>query len=70
GDGFGMIVGLNFIDGIRILFDDERVVHLRPSGNAPEFRMYAAAARQEEADSLVNKRREIISRMVADITAS
>lgn len=34
-------------DGLRITLTDDRVVHLRPSGNAPELRCYA------EADSYI-----------------
>jgi phosphomannomutase len=30
-------------DGLRITLEDERIVHLRPSGNAPELRCYAEA---------------------------
>jgi phosphomannomutase len=34
---------VNNTDGLRITFKDGRIVHLRPSGNAPEFRCYAEA---------------------------
>jgi len=30
-------------DGLRITLTDERIIHLRPSGNAPELRCYAEA---------------------------
>lgn len=40
-------------DGLRVTFEDGTVVHLRPSGNAPEFRCYAEAASAEEARGLV-----------------
>lgn len=30
-------------DGLRITLDDGRIVHLRPSGNAPELRLYVEA---------------------------
>lgn len=33
-------VRLNAIDGLRFTLDNGNVVHLRPSGNAPEFRCY------------------------------
>jgi phosphomannomutase len=31
------------IDGLRMTLKDERIIHLRPSGNAPELRCYAEA---------------------------
>jgi phosphomannomutase len=42
---FGPVAGTDDTDGLRITFDSGEVVHLRPSGNAPEFRCY------NEADS-------------------
>ena len=30
-------------DGLRVTLADGRIVHLRPSGNAPELRFYAEA---------------------------
>jgi phosphomannomutase len=40
----GAVAGLNRTDGLRITFANEEIIHLRPSGNAPEFRCYAEAA--------------------------
>lgn len=40
-------------DGLRITFDNGEIVHLRPSGNAPELRCYCEAATQERAMQLV-----------------
>jgi phosphomannomutase len=45
----GLVTGLNRTDGLRITFANEEVIHLRPSGNAPEFRCYAEAASDERA---------------------
>jgi phosphomannomutase len=50
-EGFGPVSRLNYVDGVRITFASGDVAHLRPSGNADEFRIYAAAdtlARCEE----------------------
>ena len=44
GDISGTVKTLNRTDGLRITFANEEVIHLRPSGNAPEFRCYAEAA--------------------------
>jgi len=52
-DGFGKVENVNFTDGIRILFDNGEISHLRPSGNAPEFRVYAIADSQDRAREMV-----------------
>jgi phosphomannomutase len=50
---FGSICGnistLNRTDGLRLTFANEEIIHLRPSGNAPEFRCYAEAKSDERA---------------------
>jgi phosphomannomutase len=40
-------------DGLRVTFTDGTVIHLRPSGNAPELRCYAEADAAEAAETLV-----------------
>ena len=45
----GSVATLHRTDGLRIVFQDEEIIHLRPSGNAPEFRCYAEAATDERA---------------------
>jgi len=45
----GTVTGLNRTDGLRITFANEEVIHLRPSGNAPEFRCYAEATSDARA---------------------
>jgi len=52
-DGFGKVKDLNYTDGVRILFDNGEISHLRPSGNAPEFRIYAIADSQDRAREMV-----------------
>jgi phosphomannomutase len=50
--GFGTIVSINYVDGMRIRFDNGDVAHVRPSGNADELRIYAVAGSQERADAI------------------
>ncbi len=64
--GFGAITSINYIDGVRIVFANNDVVHLRPSGNAPEFRNYATADTQARADKIIDLRREIMPEIIAD----
>jgi phosphomannomutase len=65
--GFTDIISINFIDGIRIVFSNNDVAHLRPSGNAPEFRIYATADTQEAANRIVGKTVDIIPDIIRDL---
>jgi phosphomannomutase len=49
GELCGRVASLNRTDGLRITFANDEVIHLRPSGNAPEFRCYTEAATDERA---------------------
>lgn len=44
-----MVDKVDTTDGLRLTFDNGEIVHLRPSGNAPELRCYAEAASQARA---------------------
>lgn len=48
------IEALDKTDGLRVRFDASEIVHLRPSGNAPEFRCYAEAPSAPRAQELVS----------------
>ena len=52
GDLCGKPAGLDQTDGLRITFENGEIVHLRPSGNAPELRCYAEADSQDRAAAL------------------
>ncbi len=39
----GAVSGIDLTDGFRVTFKNGEIVHLRPSGNAPELRCYAEA---------------------------
>ncbi|WP_298607502.1 phosphomannomutase [uncultured Thiothrix sp.] len=43
---------IDITDGVRLTFDDEDIVHLRPSGNAPELRCYTETSSLESAKLL------------------
>ncbi|MBY0575265.1 MAG: phosphomannomutase [Gallionellaceae bacterium] len=51
----GHTVGMDQTDGLRIHFDNDEIVHFRPSGNAPELRCYTEAATRERADLLAHE---------------
>ena len=52
GDICGSVSAINRRDGLRITFANGEVIHLRPSGNAPEFRCYAEAETDERARAI------------------
>jgi phosphomannomutase len=55
-DIFGELCGncccIDRTDGVRMTFDSEEIVHLRPSGNAPEFRVYNEASTEKRVKEL------------------
>ncbi len=52
GDHFGTPAALDTTDGLRVTFASGEVVHLRPSGNAPELRCYNEADSQQRAEAM------------------
>ena len=49
----GTEAGIDQTDGLRITLTDGRILHLRPSGNAPELRFYGEADSAAEAGALL-----------------
>lgn len=52
-NGFGKCQAIDLTDGVRISFDSGDKAHIRPSGNAPQLRIYSNASSQERADQIV-----------------
>ena len=52
---FGKVKKRDKTDGLRVTLADGAVIHLRPSGNAPEFRCYVEAATHGEAEALLKR---------------
>ena len=46
---FGVCERLDLTDGVRMTFEDGGILHFRPSGNAPEFRIYSEYSTKDEA---------------------
>ena len=57
---FGQVHDIDLTDGARMTFDSGAVIHLRPSGNAPEFRCYAEASSPDEAAQNVRRALDIV----------
>jgi phosphomannomutase len=49
----GKVGSASDIDGLRVTLTDRRIVHVRPSGNAPEMRCYVEARTETEAAGLL-----------------
>ncbi len=45
----GHISAIDTTDGLRISFENEDIIHFRPSGNAPEFRCYSESGTEANA---------------------
>lgn len=58
--GLGDVTDVDRTDGLRVTFSSGRIAHLRPSGNAPEFRVYAEAESQKAAEDVM---RSVMSRV-------
>jgi phosphomannomutase len=67
GQAFGALCGnvarTDRTDGLRVTFENSEVIHLRPSGNAPEFRCYTEAASHGRAVALNEKVMEVLRRL-------
>lgn len=49
----GVLGNTDHTDGLRMTLQDGRVVHLRPSGNAPELRLYTEASSPDIAQKML-----------------
>lgn len=56
----GELASVDRTDGMRVTFKDSRIIHLRPSGNAPEMRCYVEAADETAASKLLAQGLDLI----------
>tara|TARA_R110000796_G_scaffold181287_1_gene297787 strand:+ start:4264 stop:5694 length:1431 start_codon:yes stop_codon:yes gene_type:complete len=54
---------INTTDGLRATLDNGDIVHLRPSGNAPELRCYSESASQSVASALVKQSLTVLAKL-------
>jgi len=61
---FGKVAGpagsLDHTDGVRVTLENGTIIHLRPSGNAPELRCYSEADSPEEAERMLRAALQIM----------
>lgn len=60
---FGAVETVDRTDGLRLTFENETILHLRPSGNAPEFRCYAEANSPTAVADLLEKGMALLESM-------
>ena len=67
----GQLAATDLTDGVRMTLESGEVVHIRPSGNAPELRLYVEARTVDRAEALLHKGlaalREKINAIGADL---
>jgi len=63
GNTFGRVELIDRTDGLRVTFESAEVLHLRPSGNAPEFRFYNEADSEERVQDMQRLTLEILKKM-------
>jgi len=49
----GAVANADLTDGLRVTLENGDIVHLRPSGNAPELRVYSEAATEADAHDVI-----------------
>jgi phosphomannomutase len=64
GELCGVCCSINRTDGVRMTFDSDEIIHLRPSGNAPEFRCYNEAATAERVLELNSACMKILTGLI------
>ncbi|MEI6462852.1 MAG: phosphomannomutase [bacterium] len=51
---------VNTLDGIRLIFENGDIVHIRPSGNAPELRIYTESSSKDKSVEINENVRKIL----------
>lgn len=64
---FGPVASIDLADGLRITFESSEVLHMRPSGNAPEFRCYNEAESEVRVREMQRISMEILLRLKCDV---
>lgn len=62
--GHGQLHDTDLTDGLRCTLDSGRIVHLRPSGNAPELRIYSEAESFDIAREMVAMTQDLLANLI------
>ena len=67
GEALGKVESINNTDGLRITFESQEVVHMRPSGNAPEFRCYNEAGTLKRVEEIQQSSMNILLKLKDEV---
>lgn len=59
-----IIINQSLTDGLRWTFDDKTILHIRPSGNAPELRCYVEAQSEHQVYELLSNTLDKLSKCI------
>jgi phosphomannomutase/phosphoglucomutase len=59
---------INSLDGLKLHYNDESWILIRPSGTEPKFRVYSEARSEIRAKELVEKYREMVSKIIKSLS--
>jgi phosphomannomutase len=62
----GKVQSTSDIDGLRVTLSDGRIIHFRPSGNAPEMRCYVESADEASSAALLRQGLQMIQQWATD----
>jgi len=62
-EAFGKVDSIDRTDGLRVIFASQEILHMRPSGNAPEFRCYNEADSEARVMEMQEVSMEILLRL-------
>ncbi len=62
GEKFGHIASIDYTDGVRFTLTNNDIIHLRPSGNAPELRCYTESDSEEGTQRLNSRCIEVMNK--------
>jgi len=68
--GFDGIKKMRFLDGVRIFFNNGEVLHMRPSGNSPQWRIYSEAKDLKRAMEITDFRFQVYPAMIREYLES
>jgi phosphomannomutase len=63
GELFGPVASIDRTDGLRVTFKSSEILHMRPSGNAPEFRCYNEAGSEARVLEMQRQSMEILMKL-------
>jgi phosphomannomutase/phosphoglucomutase len=61
-------LNINTVDGVKIWFEDQRAILIRPSGTEPIYRLYAEAKTEQKAQKLVSEYTQMLKKIVNSLS--